>query len=104
MLVVFWKSATSRCNVVPAANRTTHVSLWWQGLALVPGVQLSTIFGVPELLFTHAKTSARAAEAAIAIRASASSSGAAIVSAAVAARAYASIFSRITGSYLVREN
>jgi hypothetical protein len=34
-------------------------------------VQLGTNFGVPELLFTQAKTSARAADAAIAIKQSA---------------------------------
>ena len=48
-----------------------QVSCEWHGLAFVPTVQLVTIFGVPELLFTQAYVCARAADEAIPVKPSA---------------------------------
>ena len=64
----FWKSAIRRCRFVPPLASEMHVSWWWHGLAFVPTVQDGTIFTSPELLFTQANVSARAADAPIAIK------------------------------------
>jgi len=71
---------TARPRLALQPLRFTQTSLLWHGLALVPTLQLATIFNPPELLFTHAKVSARAADAAIVIKPSAKAPAIVVIS------------------------